>query len=248
MNKEPALPACEAPEPLPVLYSFRRCPYAMRARLAILASGVPCELREVELQCKPAQLLDASAKATVPVLVLPGGEVIEQSLEIMHWSLTQHDPHNWLTPQTETVEAVLALISENDEAFKSHLDRYKYPNRYRLAHAGTDQAFAQIHRVRASTWLFMLEWRLSRFLSLFGASSCLADIAIAPFIRQFARTDMAWFDSQPWPHLKAWLVRWELAFRSEPLMKKYPPWRSGQARVLLQGNENPKRVGNQTVF
>ena len=216
-----------------MLYTFRRCPYAMRARLAILASGLHCELREVGLQRKPAQLLAASPKATVPVLVLPSGEVIEQSLEIMHWALTQHDPHSWLTPQTETVGAVLALIWENDETFKPHLDRYKYPNRYRLEHAGTDQTFAQIHRDWASAWLFMLECRLSRFLWLFGPSSCLADIAIGPFIRQFARTDMAWFDSQPWPHLKAWLIRWEAVCGFELMMKKYLPWRSGQAKVLL---------------
>ena len=227
-----APPACEAHQPIPVLYSFRRCPYAMRARLAILASGETCEIREVALRCKPAQLLAASPKATVPVLVLPGGKVIDQSLQIMHWALAQHDPQHWLVPQTDTFDAVLALITQNDEQFKPHLDRYKYPNRYRHAHAGTEQAFAQLHRAIASEWLFTLESRLSRFAFLFGDSSCLADIAIGPFIRQFARTDAVWFASQPWPRLKAWLVKWESADAFKPMMKKYPPWRSGQPKVL----------------
>ena len=233
MNTAPALPACELPEPLPVLYSFRRCPYAMRARLAILASGLQCELREVALQCKPAQLLDASPKATVPILVLPGGKVIEQSLEIMHWALMQHDPHSWLRPQTETLEAVLELISVNDDDFKQHLDRYKYPNRYRVEHTGTEQAFAQDHRASASEWLSVLESRLGRFPCLFGASACLADVSIGPFVRQFARTDAAWFGLQPWPRLKLWLARWQSADGFERMMKKYPPWQSGQPSVML---------------
>ena len=233
MNTATAHPAFEAHQPLPVLYSFRRCPYAMRARQAILASGVNCELREVALRCKPAQMLAASVKATVPVLVLPVGKVIDQSLEIMCWALAQHDPQHWLMPQTETLEAMLALISVNDENFKPHLDRYKYPNRYRLEHAGTEQAFAQAHRSSASEWLLMLESRLGRFACLFGTPASLADIAIGPFIRQFARTDAAWFELQPWPRLKLWLARWEAADSFKRMMEKYPPWQSGQPGVML---------------
>ena len=221
-----------AHQPIPVLYSFRRCPYAMRARLAILASRVTCEVREVALRNKPAELLAASPKATVPVLVLPNGKVIEQSLEIMRWALAGHDPQHWLMPQTENFEAVLALISVNDGQFKHHLDRYKYPNHYRLEHAGAEQAFALVHRASASEWLLMLESRLSCLPWLFGESCSLADMAIAPFVRQFARTDADWFSLQPWPHLGAWLARWTSADSFAQMMEKYPTWRSGQSGVM----------------
>ena len=221
-----------AHQPIPVLYSFRRCPYAMRARLAILASRVPCEIREVALRSKPAELLAASPKATVPVLVLPSGKVIDQSLEIMRWALARHDPQRWLMPQTESLEAVLALVSVNDGQFKHHLDRYKYPNRYRLEHAGTELAFALTHRTSASGWLFTLENRLIRSAWLFGASCSLADMAIAPFVRQFERTDADWFRLQPWPHLSAWLARWSSADSFAQMMEKYPTWQSGQTGVM----------------
>lgn len=221
-----------AHQPIPVLYSFRRCPYAMRARLAILASRVTCEVREVALRSKPAELLAASPKATVPVLVLPGGKVIEQSLEIMRWALAGHDPQHWLLPQTENSEAVRALISENDGYFKHHLDRYKYPNRYRLEQADTERAFFLTHRARASEWLFILENRLSRFPYLFGTSCSFADVAIAPFVRQFACTDADWFRLQPWPHLSAWLRCWSSDDSFAQIMEKYPVWQSGQTRVI----------------
>ena len=229
----PGAPPDPAHRPLAVLYSFRRCPYAMRARLALLAGRVHCEIREVALRSKPAELLAASVKATVPVLVLPDGQVIDQSLEIMRWALARHDPPHWLRPRTETLEAMLALISMNDEDFKPHLDRYKYPSRYRLEHAGSEQAFAEVHRAVASRWLHTLESRLSPYPWLFGASASLADMAIGPFIRQFARTDATWFGVQPWPHVKLWLARWEAADGFEQMMKKYPPWQSGQPGVLL---------------
>lgn len=232
MNAAAPLPVFAAFQPLPVLYTFRRCPYAMRARLALVASRVNCEIREVALRFKPPELLAASIKATVPVLVLPGGAVIEQSLEIMRWALAQSDPQDWLKLQTGSLEAMLALISENDEDFKRHLDRYKYPSHYRLEHADADQAFAQAHRAKASTWLLGLDSRVGRFGWLFGASPSLADMAIGPFIRQFARTDTEWFEAQPWPCLTTWLARWESVDGFEPMMKKYPPWQSGQPRVI----------------
>ena len=120
---------------LPVLYSFRRCPYAMRARLALAVSGLPLELREVTLRSKPPELLAASPKGTVPVLVLPDGEVIDESLDVMLWALRQHDPESWLEAAEASLDGMLALISECDGAFKQHLDRYKYPNRYAGEHA-----------------------------------------------------------------------------------------------------------------
>lgn len=229
----PGAPPDHAHRPLPVLYSFRRCPYAMRARLALLAGGVHCEIREVALRSKPTELLAASIKATVPVLVLPDGKVIDQSLEIMRWALARHDPQHWLKPHTGTFEAMLALILMNDEEFKPHLDRYKYPSRYRLEHAGSEQAFTEAHRAVASQWLHTLESRVGRYPWLFGASASLADMAIGPFIRQFARTDARWFGVQPWPYVKLWLARWEAVDGFEQMMKKYPLWQSGQPEVLL---------------
>lgn len=220
-------------QPWPVLYSFRRCPYAMRARLAIAASGLRCELREVVLRSKPPEMLAASPKATVPVLVLPGGPVVEQSLEIMLWALQQGDPAGWLAPEHATLPAMLALIAENDGQFKQHLDRYKYPNRYRQEYAepGAAQQFAGLHRDSAARWLMALETRLDRHAWLFGPAEGLADMAILPFVRQFAHTDAAWFSSQAWHKLKAWLARWESGELFQRVMEKYPPWQPGQAGI-----------------
>ncbi|CAN5216242.1 glutathione S-transferase [soil metagenome] len=220
-------------QPLPVLYSFRRCPYAMRARLAIAASGLPCELREVVLRSKPAELLAASPKATVPVLLLPGGQVIEQSLEIMLWALRHNDPQGWLAPERGPLQAMQVLIAVNDGAFKQHLDRYKYPNRYRPEHAGDEQDFAQAHREHAAGWLRELEIRLASHPWLFGAAASLADMAILPFVRQFAHTDEAWFAAQPWPNLKTWLMHWESSALFQQVMEKYPPWQPGQPGIMF---------------
>ena len=227
-----ALTTNQAGQGIAVLYSFRRCPYAMRARLAILVSQIPCEIREVALRRRPTDMLAASPKGTVPVLILSCGQVIDQSLAIMRWALAHNDPQHWLVPQTETFEAMLALISENDEGFKPNLDRYKYPNRYCVEHVDAELAFAQAHRAAASIWLFRLESRLESSPWLFGASASLADMAIGPFIRQFARTDALWFSMQPWPRLKTWLAQWELAAGFQRMMEKHPPWQAGQPAVL----------------
>ena len=216
---------------LPVLYSFRRCPYAMRARLAIAASGLRCELREVVLRSKPPELLAASPKATVPVLVLPGGKVIDESLEIMLWALRQSDPEGWLAPQFATLDAMQALIAENDGGFKQHLDRYKYPNRYPQEHGGNEREFAQTHRASAARWLMALDARLACNAWLTGDAASLADMAILPFVRQFAQTDAAWFAGQPWPHLRTWLMGWESGELLQRVMEKYPPWQSAQSGV-----------------
>ena len=223
---KPAAP--EVRVALPILYSFRRCPYAMRARLAIAISGQRCELREVALKNKPPELLAASPKATVPVLVLPGGEVLAQSLDIMRWALRQHDPEGWLNADPPAQQA---LIAANDGPFKHDLDRYKYPNRHAAEHGGDDPSFAEAHRSSAAHWLMALETRLSRHGWLFGNTASLADMAILPFVRQFAHTDVAWFAAQPWPHLAGWLARWEAGPLFEGVMQKYSPWQAGQARL-----------------
>ena len=176
----------------PVLYSFRRCPYAMRARLALAVSGVRYELREVKLSDKPAAMLALSPKATVPVLHLADGRVIDESLNIMRWALAAHDPEAWLSRDDP------ALIAANDGGFKHDLDRYKYPERH-----GSD---ARAHRESGLTFLAVLERRLAVERHLCGAQRGLADAAIIPFVRQFAGVDPAWFAHQPLAGVQTWLA------------------------------------------
>ncbi|GBU15077.1 glutathione S-transferase [Polaromonas sp.] len=224
---------------LPLLYSFRRCPYAMRARLALAVSGQICELREVVLRNKPQALLEVSPQATVPVLLLAHGEVLEHSLEIMLWALRQHDPEGWLRPKTGSLEAMQVLIAANDGPFKQALDRYKYPHRFMPAPAtpcdssAAARQFAEQHRDSAALWLMTLQTQLASKDWLFGASACLADMALLPFVRQFAHTDAAWFAAQPWGPLARWLERWERGELLAQTMVKYPPWQAGQAAVVF---------------
>lgn len=220
--------------PYPVLYSFRRCPYAMRARLALRVSQQVCELREVVLADKPPALLAASPKATVPVLVLPpdtvngGFEVIEQSLDIMQWALQRHDPEHWL-PHGEALALSLQLIAQCDGEFKQHLDRYKYPQRYELAHLSAQD----MPREKGAAWLKQLEALLQVNTFLTAPHFSLADAALAPFVRQFAHTNPAWFASQPWPRLNTWLVNFEGSTAFQAVMKKHSQWSPDQAAVLF---------------
>lgn len=211
-----ALEACVAVDsPYPILYSFRRCPYAMRARLALAASGTKCELREVVLAHKPQALLQISPKGTVPVLVLPDGTVLEQSLDIMLWALRGHDPQQWLPNSVPEMDTALALIAQCDGDFKFQLDRYKYPNRYALpdgqANRGMGAQFLQTLNAQLQTQAFLQS-------DHFG----LADAAIAPFVRQFAHTDPAWFARQPWPGLQRWLTAFEASPLFLQVMEKLP--------------------------
>ena len=211
---------------LPVLYTFRRCPYAMRARLAIAVSGLQVEQREVALRNKPAELLAASPKATVPVLVLPNGEVIDESLDVMLWALAQHDPEHWLTPERGGKDAMLALIRVNDMDFKQNLDRYKYPHRYTSAmqqEPADAASFALAHRTAGAERLLRLEALLGQGW-LCGARASLADMAILPFVRQFAHTDKLWFAEQQWPALQAWLQDFEGSTMYQGVMQKNDPW------------------------
>ena len=205
----------------PILYSFRRCPYAMRARLALASSGAAFELREVALRSRPPELLAASPKGTVPVLVLPDGEVIDESLDVMLWALRQHDPDGWLVGD---VESMRLLIADNDGAFKQHLDRYKYPNRYADEQGGDSQRFAELHRAAGAAWLALLQHRLREKNWLFGETASLADMAVLPFVRQFAHTDAAWFAAQPWPQLAMWLARFEASALYAGVMDKHITW------------------------
>ena len=215
--------------PLPILYSFRRCPYAVRARLALLASGTVCELREVVLARKPQALLQASPKGTVPVLVLADGKVLEQSLDIMLWALRRHDPQQWLPTSTADMKQSMTLIAQNDGDFKANLDRYKYPARYALP-AGL------AHRDMGVPFLHQLSNCLEGKPFLHGQVFGLADAAIAPFVRQFAHTDIPWFTSQAWPGLQRWLTAFETSETYQSVMKKAPEWAEDQAplRYLIR--------------
>ena len=192
-----------------VLYSFRRCPYAMRARMALAYSGVPLSIVEVSLKAKPAEMLAASPKGTVPVLVCADGRVIEQSLEIMHWALGQHDPDHWLQADH------MGLIEANDSVFKVLLDRYKYAIRY-------PEQPMEHYRARGVEYLQGLEQRLERHPFLAGEALSLADVALAPFVRQFAHVDREWFAQAPLPHLNAWLERFLASELFVSVMAKSP--------------------------
>lgn len=177
-----------------VLYSFRRCPYAMRARMALRYSGVPLTTVEVSLKAKPAEMLALSPKGTVPVLVCADGRVIEQSLDIMRWALARNDPDNWLGPDST------ALIEENDQVFKANLDRYKYAIRY-------PEQPMEHYRAQGEQFLRHLEDLLGHAPYLAGDMLSVADVALAPFVRQFAHVDREWFEQAPYPHLRVWLER-----------------------------------------
>jgi glutathione S-transferase len=183
---------------LPTLYSFRRCPYAMRARLSLSVAVIAYELCEVSLRNKPQALLDASPKGTVPVLVLTDGHVLEQSLDIMRWALSQHDPEQWL--RFDHAEA-RALLEYNDGPFKFSLDRYKYVHRY----ANAEQEGLK-HRALGLQFLEVLETHLAKHTHLFGEGPSLADVAIFPFVRQFTAHDPAWFETTALPNVKRWLL------------------------------------------
>lgn len=197
---------------LPILYSYRRCPYAMRARMAIWAVNIPVEVREVSLREKPAHLLQISPKGTVPVLQLSDGAVLEQSLEIMSWALGQNDPQGWLDADREAAHALIAM---NDGDFKKSLDRYKYPERY------PDQA-QQVYRAQGEQFLQKLETALAQHAYLLGEHPSIADVAIFPFIRQFAAVDATWFESCGYAHLRTWLESWMASALFTEVMQKYP--------------------------
>jgi len=204
--------------PIDTLYSFRRCPYAMRARMALLVSGARFEIREIVLRNKPAEMIAASAKATVPVFVLADGRVIDESNDIMRWALGCSDPEGWLAGYDT------GLIEIFDDRFKHHLDRYKYPERH-----GTDPAE---HRTAGLSLLLQLEDRLAAHPYLCREERALADIAIMPFVRQFAGVDQGWFAEQAIPHVQDWLVRLVASPLFGRAMLRLAPWMPGDAPII----------------
>ncbi|MEM9433610.1 MAG: glutathione S-transferase [Pseudomonadota bacterium] len=204
----------------PILYSFRRCPYAMRARLAIASAGVTCELREIVLKNKAPEFLAASPKGTVPVIV-DGTRVIEESLDIMDWALSLNDPENWLSIS----ENGQALINVNDGPFKLNLDRYKYATRHK--------SDPEIARDTAAEFLRELDSILAKTPYLDGDDLTLADFAILPFVRQYANTDRTWFNGHSWPHLVFWLEEFLASPRFASIMQKHVMWQRGDPTITF---------------
>lgn len=183
-----------------LLYTYRRCPYAMRARMALLVAGIEFDAHEVSLRDKPSEMLTRSPKGSVPVMLLPDGNVLEQSWDIMRWALNQAATKNWWEPAQTTDN--LDWLARNDSVFKHHLDRYKYPERYNE----TDRAE---HRENAlATFLGPLNNRLEQSAFLGGREPCATDLALFPFVRQFAAIEPDWFELLQLPALQAWLANW----------------------------------------
>jgi glutathione S-transferase len=217
----------------PVLYSYRRCPYAMRARMAIMASGLQVEQREIFFWDKPAEMLSASPKGTVPVLILPDGQVVDESRDIMLWALAQNDGLNWLGFGQDKVDAeMLALIDVCDDDFKTHLDHYKYAERF-------PEESPVVYRQRGEQFLQRLEVLLvhsqsiNHVWALNGRYVSLADIAIFPFIRQFVQVDKQWFEQSPYTNLNAWLKQQLEAQYFAEIMKNRPVWEVSHAPLWV---------------
>lgn len=195
------------------LYSFRRCPYAMRARMALRYSDVAVNIVEVSLKAKPAEMLALSSKGTVPVLSVDG-QVIDESLAIMHWALAQNDPQDWLLKDDPAGRAQIAvLIEENDQVFKVHLNHYKYAERY-------PEQPMEFYRAEGEVFLRQLEGLLEGRDYLLADHPSLADVALMPFIRQFAHVDREWFDQTRYVRLQAWMKRFLESDLFTSIMKK----------------------------
>lgn len=181
-----------------ILYSFRRCPYAMRARMALRYAGIEVEIREVDLKNKPSHMLEVSPKGTVPVMIFKNGKVIDESLDIMYWALKQNDPDHWLSADEHERSITQNLILKNDTEFKMWLNKYKYADRH-------PEQTEQYYQQQAEQFLQKLEALLSQHTFLIGEQLGLADIALLPFIRQFAHVDREWFDTSGYQNLRRWL-------------------------------------------
>ena len=217
---------------LPILYSLRNCPYAMRARIAIFKSKAPVHLRDLVLSNKPPEMITASPKATVPVVVLPSGEVIEESLDVMLWALKSSDPNDLLHYSNEqALTEMLNLINIFDNDFKTCLEQYKCAKRYK-------ENNVEECRAECETFIQLLETRLNNSCGngkcyLFGEKESLADIALLPFIRQFARIERQWYLQSPYPKVKQWLNHYLQSPMFTKVMAKYPLWLDNHEIVLF---------------
>ena len=198
----------------------------MRARAAIFVSGINVELREIELNDKPAELLAASPKGTVPVLVLPDGTVIDESWDIMLWALQNNDTYNWLGNEGDLIASTLPLLEENDTSFKHNLDCYKYPERH-------PERAVEDHRAAGEEFLQILEQRLEITPFLLGARFSLADVIVLPFVRQFVAVDTGWFEKAPYPAIREWLARYLDSDLFKKVMEKFPVWTPEQPPIYF---------------
>jgi len=206
---------------LPILYSFRRCPYAIRARMALAYAGINYELREVSLKNKPREMLDISPKGTTPVMQIFFNQVsivLEESLDIMNWAIQQNDPLNWQNLSQESLELTKYLISVNDHEFKQNLDRYKYANRF-------PERSPEFYRQQGEKFLQILESQLQKQDFLIGDRQTNVDIAIFPFVRQFAHVDLDWFGASAYQRLQQWLTWHETSTMFQSVMQKFPVWK-----------------------
>lgn len=211
-----------------ILYSFRRCPYAIRARMALAYADIELELREILLKDKPDDMLKHSPKGTVPVLITADGQVIDESLDVMLWALQQHDPNNW----SNQLDDSMALIQTNDQQFKPLLDRYKYADRY-------PELSEEQHRALTLPIIESLNQRLQRHKYLVDSNLTLADIAIFPFIRQYAFVNKNWFDQLPYSHLQKWLENLLASDLFKQIMSKFKLYNEGFRYDFPTGNIIP---------
>lgn len=208
----------------PILYSFRRCPYAIRSRMALIKSQQSCVLREVILRDKPKSMTDLSPKGTVPVLLLESGEILDESLDVMYWALKKNDPENWL--RSQKAKKSEDLINKNDGDFKFHLDRYKYSSRYKAINK-------KKHRDECLKFIKEINDELKTKEYIHDKNVSFLDIAIMPFVRQFRIADTEWFDSQPYENVKIWLKNLIESNLFNTTMAKYPLWKEGDEIIIF---------------
>lgn len=212
---------------LPILYSLRQCPYAMRARLGILLAEQQVLLRDIVMTNIPAEMFAASPKGEVPTLVINDASVLDESLDIMIWALKQNDPSNLLySHQENAFEKMLTLISRNDNAFVEELKKYKAASRYHDAAEGE-------YRQQCEVFIKHIEELLTKHEFIFGNAPSLVDYAILPFIRQFSRVDRKWYLHSPYPKLRAWLEKHYQNPLFSKAMKKYPQWLDSKEEIVF---------------
>jgi len=221
-----------------ILYTFRRCPYAIRARMALACAGIDFEVREVVLKHKPQQLLDASPKATVPVLIRDDGVVLDESMDIIHWALAVNDPAGWKDFSDDELAAMSELIEENDRVFKDHLDHYKYSDRFEAASKLEYREQGEVFLAKLEGMLMLGSFMKGTSSYLFGDRVSYADIAIFPFVRQFANVEPAWFRTAPYPRLREWLTDHLESRLFASVMQKYPAWKHGDPQLSFGAGQS----------
>ena len=210
----------------PILYSFRRCPYCMRAHMALKYAGMKVILREVELRNLPAEALAVSPHATVPSLVVSADEYMDESWDIVKWAIKQHDPDNWAGDNNEYLNHAEMLVETNDHSFKEDLDHYKYADRH-------PEHPMEYYRERCEEFLEELNEMLEENVYLLSEHISIADIAVFPFIRQFSLVDKDWFDQAPYPELQRWLKAILDTEWFADAFKKHELWQSGNDDIFL---------------